>query len=132
MTIRKHSNNTINNIIKKNHLTPNIALKSGSLNRNGIFDTCRRFGWSRASLEELLVNNATVVATAAAVDAADAEAIDDVVTAEDTACGSDTVVMALPIMLLLTSPDVTTGGAICWTVCDIVSVSVVAINGCCC
>lgn len=26
-------------------LTPNIALKSGSRNLNGIFDTCNRFGW---------------------------------------------------------------------------------------
>jgi hypothetical protein len=25
-------------------LTPNIALRSGSLNRNGMFDTCKRFG----------------------------------------------------------------------------------------
>lgn len=29
--------------------TPNIALKSGSLNLNGIFDTWRRFGWFLAS-----------------------------------------------------------------------------------
>lgn len=35
--------------------TPNIARRSGSLNLNGIFDTCRRFGWL---LESIMVKNA--------------------------------------------------------------------------
>ena len=39
-----------NNIMQKIFSpTPNIALKSGSLNLNGIFDTWRRFGWFLAS-----------------------------------------------------------------------------------
>lgn len=47
--------------------TPNIARKSGSLNLNGIFDTCKRFGWPR-SVEELVLfaNKAAVAATTAA------------------------------------------------------------------
>lgn len=39
-------------------LTPNIALKSGSLNLNGMFDTWRRFGWD---LESIGVEDVVVV-----------------------------------------------------------------------
>lgn len=66
-------------------LTPNIARKSGSLNLNGIFDTCNRFGWLLesedkldATADETVVGNVANEASAAAVEAGSRDVVDDV------------------------------------------------------
>ena len=42
--LRLDTSKNIANLPQKNHLTPNNCLKSASLNRKGIFETCNRLG----------------------------------------------------------------------------------------
>lgn len=71
----------------KRILTPNIARKSGSRNRNGIFDTCSRFGWFFESDDGITANVDTDVvidgSVTNAVDAAADDADDEAVNAAD-------------------------------------------------
>lgn len=76
----------------KKSLTPNIDLKSGSLNLNGIFDTCNLFGWFFESEEEMVaivvvdVVIGTTDVNAVVVDELGRVATDDAVVLVSTDC----------------------------------------------
>ena len=78
-----------------------MALKSGSLNLNGMFDTCNLFGWFFESVEEIVARVVTDVVIGAivgsAVDVDDADKFEPVEAA--AAAATAAAATAFPIIL---------------------------------
>lgn len=81
-----------------------MARKSGSLNLNGIFDTCKRFGWFFES--EADANVATVDTLGATVNGADAVANAAAAAATAATAADVDVVIVADALLVATDVDI--------------------------